>query len=115
MNIYEFSEKNNREMGMLLNVERDTESFMKAFNEVVSIVKNAVRQYEKKAEIKEGIGYCIRCLGEIQNNLLKPLCPSCYKKWSKYGNKLYVENYCHHCGSETKSNISNPLCQSCIS
>jgi hypothetical protein len=113
MNIYEFSEKNNREMGMLLNVERDTEAFMKAFNEAVSIVKNAIRQREVKAEIKEGIGYCIRCFNEIKNNHLKPLCPACYKQWSKYGNKLYTEKYCHHCGSETKSNISSPLCQSC--
>jgi phosphatidylserine/phosphatidylglycerophosphate/cardiolipin synthase-like enzyme len=114
MNIYEFSEKNNREMGILLSAESDAITFMKAYNEAVSIVKNAVRQHTVKIEIREGIGYCIRCLKELKTNPLKPLCPNCYKQWSKYGNKLYAEKYCHRCGSETQSSLENPICKSCV-
>ena len=41
MNMYEFSEKNNREMGVLIDATKDTDLFQKAANETRSIMKNS--------------------------------------------------------------------------
>ncbi len=114
MNIYEFSEKNNREMGVLLSYKEDLKAFTEAYKEAVSIIKNASKEEMLEKQIVDGLGYCIRCSNTIKLNNLKPLCFSCFKQWSKFSNKLYTEKYCHHCGSETKSNLSTPLCQFCV-
>ncbi len=114
MNLYEFSEKNNREMGILLNAERDPIAFLKAYTEATSILKNAVKEEIIAPEIKSGLGYCIRCLTEIKNDHLKPLCLNCYRQWARFGNRLYTEKCCHRCGAETQSSLENPLCKECV-
>jgi len=48
MNMYEFSEKNNREMGVFLTKENDSDIFKKAINETHSIVESSeIIQLEK--------------------------------------------------------------------
>lgn len=113
MNIYEFSEKNNREMGILLNREQDLNAFAQAFNEAASIIKNAIKVEEIENKITQGSGYCIRCSAILKFNPSKPLCPKCYRQWSMFKNNLYAEKYCHRCANEVKSSLSVPLCQSC--
>lgn len=49
MNLYEFSEKNNREMGVLIDQEVDEELYAEAAKEVASIISSA--KLEKKAKI----------------------------------------------------------------
>jgi len=116
MNIYEFSEKNNREMGMLLNQDRDLRAFTQACQEAASIIKNATKIENLPPEIPVamGVGHCIRCLTEIKLNVLKPLCLNCFKQWAKYKDEHYVERYCHRCACETKSCLAIPLCQVCV-
>jgi NMD protein affecting ribosome stability and mRNA decay len=58
-------------------------------------------------------GYCIRCGKNIVFDLDKPLCPTCFKSWSKYMDDLYQENYCHACGNEEETSLSKPLCMHC--
>jgi len=58
-------------------------------------------------------GYCIRCGKNIVFDLDKPLCPTCFKSWSKYMDDLYQENYCHACGNEHETSLSKPLCVYC--
>ena len=51
MNLYDFSEKYNREMGVLIQKADDLEIFTDAVNEAVSIVKSA----EEKLKVKQGV------------------------------------------------------------
>jgi phosphatidylserine/phosphatidylglycerophosphate/cardiolipin synthase-like enzyme len=114
MNIHEFSEKNNREMGILLSRQHDLNVFKQAYDEAVSIVKNATKIKATEHEIMDGAGYCIRCAHIIKFNQQKPLCLTCYRQWSKFNNKLYPEKYCHCCGSQLRSSFSEPLCTECV-
>lgn len=112
MNLYEFSEKNNREMGVLLNDKEDLKAFTEAYNEASSIIKNSAL-IDINSINKKSTAYCIRCATVIAFDKNKPLCINCYNTWSKFKNKFYPEKYCHHCGKEAKSSINNPICQTC--
>lgn len=131
MNMYEFSEKNNREMGVLLEKNNDNAIYEKAVEEAESIIKSAEQiQLNKSArtfpkEIKKQSenkskkntaslrGYCIRCEARIPYNTVKPLCSDCYSTWSKYGDSDYEENVCHRCGEYEESSVRKPLCYTC--
>jgi phosphatidylserine/phosphatidylglycerophosphate/cardiolipin synthase-like enzyme len=102
MNIHEYSEKNNREMGILLNTSDDFHVFNYAYKEAMSIFKHAIKQ-EK--------GYCIRCLKLLKLNSSKPFCFGCYYS-EKYKNKC-LGTHCHQCGKTTESSLTNPICSRC--
>jgi len=124
MNLYEFSEKNNREMALLINIENDREAFMKATEEVDSIINASERivlkrRQERNSYIvrevsqKQSKGYCIRCGEPKQINPSEPYCRECYSIWAEYGNRFYIENRCHICGEDAETTIDKPLCYSC--
>lgn len=131
MNIYEFSEKNNREMGILLSKPKDEEIINETLNEVGSIIyfaealtiideepSNEDKINEIKKEIMGIHGHCIRC-GKIidwaqeANDLFWPFCKDCepqdkldsyYETW---------EGYCHKCGNKAFTNPENSICYIC--
>jgi hypothetical protein len=130
MNMYEFSEKTNREMGVLIDAVKDTELFQKAANETSSIIMNSEIISLKKTERiyyeepvsanskspKKNVpkmGYCIRCEARLQFNPLKPYCADCFVVWAQFENRLYVENVCHSCGEFVESSMERPLCYKC--
>lgn len=124
MNIYEFSEKNNREMGILINRISDSEMFEDASREVESIISSADRQtsFDKEQVFRHGIkefndfavgGTCIRCCDSIKFNTNKPMCYECYISWSQFGNWDYPEKYCHQCSAEADTTMEFPICHSC--
>lgn len=96
MNMYEYSEKNNREMGVLIT--SDEPAFRDADGEVKSIIRAAERrpsviakadaQPKARAAASRIGGCCIRCLTEIPRNVARPLCRSCYDTWSAFGNPV---------------------------
>jgi len=55
MNLYEFSERNNREMGILVEKEKDTEIFESAMREVESIknISKVMKRMQEIVEVKE--------------------------------------------------------------
>ena len=79
MNMYQFSENTNREMGILLDSKIETELFQKAVNEAASIIQNSEviplkkieRTYYNETSLgnpnksnskkKPQMGYCLRC------------------------------------------------------
>ena len=121
MNMYEYSEKNNREMGVLISKENDNEAYNDAIREVKSITASQVtKTVEKvkhsttKSESKnQHRGYCIRCGLSISFDLTRPFCSNCYKVWSKWKDPEYLELYCHHCGEVEITTMSKPLCYDC--
>jgi phosphatidylserine/phosphatidylglycerophosphate/cardiolipin synthase-like enzyme len=133
MNMYEFSEKNNREMGVLIDRNIDKELFEKAVNETLSILQSAEQvSLEKtdrtlssgdlhrsdfgKTKYKQVIrGYCIRCEERIDYNPNRPFCDQCYTIWSHFDNADYTENVCHRCGEFGQTSMNYPQCYECYS
>ncbi len=128
MNMYEFSEKNNREMGVLIDATKDTDLFQKAANETRSIMKNSEILSLAKTERKyyqdtpgNGVkkstpkmGYCIRCEARIAYNPERPFCAECFSIWAQYQNSKFEENVCHSCGEFKETSMEKPLCYSCF-
>lgn len=126
MNMYEYSEKNNREMGVLVSKDNDTDIFNKAREEALSIVhKSTEIQRDKKIPSYDSVseskwhsktnnGFCIRCGRQINYNTYKPYCQGCYEIWAEYENPFYIESYCHRCSKPANTSIDKPLCSSCF-
>jgi hypothetical protein len=123
MNMYEFSEKNNREMGILINKLTDPKIFQDAVDESRSIKSSAVQEagnnyfngfntYYNNDQSQQG--FCIRCQMKIEFNTGKPLCKSCFHEWNLWANETYSEEFCHGCGTQFKVSFSKPLCQRCF-
>lgn len=127
MNMYEFSEKNNREMGVLIDKTSDHAIYNKAVAEVQSIINAAEVIPNKKVDRKLAsrttqnnnagfppvVGYCIRCENRITFDSAKPYCPTCYSVWAEYSNPMYEENVCHCCGEFEATTMQKPVCYDC--
>ena len=131
MNLYDFSQINNNEMGIYVNKTEDAELYSAIYTEAMRLVrisdeiKISVTQVPKTEQptkpqpIKpqplqsDGSGVCIRCGTEIKLNPMVPYCPTCYKAWKKFSNDEYEEKKCHICGKENKSTLVKPACLDC--
>ena len=132
MNLYEFSEKNNREMGVLLSAE-DGDAFTAARAEIESIINAAkleqpagglgaaVRAFfsapppaPTPAPRKRQSGACIRCGDGIRYQPRSPLCDDCYDSWAAWGNEDYPEKKCHRCAKPANVSKGRPLCPDCF-
>ncbi len=132
MNMYEFSEKNNREMGVHITKEADSELYNKAFDEASSIIqsseiiqltktnrqfKNELDNQSQNSNVHENKnlqrGYCIRCETRIPYDIEKPYCWDCFTTWSQFENYDYEENVCHSCGEFSGSTMAKPVCYNC--
>lgn len=130
LNLYDFSEHSNREMGVLLTQKDDEIAFKEAIeeaNRIINLADNLLKtQNDSKGSLSgrtassrkksEGTGlngYCIRCDSKIPFNPDKPYCPTCFKEWSQWENPDYEEEYCHKCGKHKVTTIERPLCNAC--
>jgi len=116
MNIYEFSEKHNREMGLLIRKADDNKAFNDAVKEAKSIVDSATKDDSRRTKPTTRTkheGYCIRCGTSIAYNLDAPYCSNCYKVWVKWKDPDYLESHCHTCGKDYPTTIDKPMCGSC--
>jgi len=136
MNLYEFSQQNNREMGILIERadEADRHVYEDAWKDIESILNNATdfayveapkeveklkndptKQSSPKVETKKSndkqTGYCIRTGVEIPFNVDKPMSYDAYKSWSKFGDTEYPEKFCHFSGepSNGETSVSKPI------
>jgi phosphatidylserine/phosphatidylglycerophosphate/cardiolipin synthase-like enzyme len=130
LNLYQFSQQNNVEMGIKVEKAKDPELYDEIFKEVNIIIgqskkydikiiektatpapKEPVKSQTSTQSLKKGI--CIRSGREIDYNIEKPLCNTCYQSWAKYGDYSYPEKYCLICGKESKQSYEKPVCYSC--
>ena len=126
MNLYEFSQVNNNEMGILIEKDKDTELYKDVYEEahrlirisdelIVTVEKAPSKEKpnEKKIEklTDKSMGYCIRTGTQIPFNVEKPMCYDAFKSWSKYGDAEYPEKYCHFSGEEShgETSVSKPI------
>jgi phosphatidylserine/phosphatidylglycerophosphate/cardiolipin synthase-like enzyme len=134
MNLYLHSQVNNWEMGIKIDKSTEPDIYEK-INEHVSYMISISEKHDKgligsdntvnqanhtgtKLDQANDVkivytGHCIRCGKTIVFDINKPLCPTCFKSWSKYMDDSYQENYCHACGNENETSLSKPLCVYC--
>jgi hypothetical protein len=138
MNLHEFSEKTNREMGVLVTSEEpvyraavaEAESILSAAKHESSgsalpptapraeavptadgtAIGTSVRHSRRR--VRDG-GVCIRCRRPIALNAERPLCGECYGVWAQYGDPDYPERACHACGRAWETSVRKPLCYNC--
>ncbi len=130
MNLYEFSMANNKEMGVLIDLDEpnDKSLYDGAYKEIDYIdsisekfkfnihhTTDKIKTFQKTGRRLSRKGFCIRCGNEIKLNPEVPYCKDCYKKWKEYKVKNYVEKkgVCHICGESNKSTLLHPACYSC--
>jgi hypothetical protein len=131
MNIYQYSQQNNREMGIKIEKATDLELYKETYAETMRLIQTAVEpQYIVKKNIPEPVkttpqqglqhkmttgktGFCIRCDATIDFNPHKPLCLKCYPTWAKNPDPTITEKYCHICGKESKQSFEKPVCYNC--
>ncbi len=134
MNLYEFSQMNNNEMGIYISKAQDLELYNAALEEVQRLltiseeirvtVKKVTASTPPKAEHKvmeakpiftkssdKENGYCIRTGVPIPFNVEKPMCYEAFKSWSKYSDPDYSEKFCHFSGepSNGETSVSKPI------
>ena len=119
MNLYDFSEQKNREMGVLISAKDDKSVFSKAVEEARLIVSSSketdLRVVKSKSYPlpKKQKGYCIKCGKVIRYNLEKPFCRKCFSEWDEWGNPYHEESCCHTCGKPAPTTMATPRCNSC--
>ena len=135
MNLYEFSMRNNDEMGILVSREHDKKLYDAVLEEAHSIESRSqgvrltvaiVDDNEPRSEPKRTRkrvpttsravieGSCIRCATSIPAKPMEPYCMRCYTSWNRFKNEEYEEQYCHTCGKEHKATMKRPVCLSCF-
>ena len=143
MNLYEFSQVNNAEMGILVSAEDDPELYQAIKKEAEFILRRSqnvklnvtlidgddlpqeqldrTARSEPKRESASvqrqttlpKTGFCLRCGSEIPCSLERPYCNTHYRSWARYKNEDYEEKLCHTCGAEHSSSMAKPVCLSC--
>jgi len=121
LNLYDYSIKNNREMGVYIKREEDEKLFKGSVIEANSVIQSSelkkisvLRKADAEKEtVDDRTGFCIRYREMIPFNTDKPLCTPCYKVWVEFGDPDYPENYCHACGERTNTSYRKPLCKKC--
>lgn len=125
MNLYEFSQVNNNEMGILVDKAEDPGLYQDVHAEAmrlirigdeirVSVEKVKLEDARSDASTVEETSFCIRCKVQVPRAPSQPLCRNCYGEWSKYKNREYGEKYCHLCGREDGTSMAKPACYDCF-
>jgi hypothetical protein len=131
MNLYNYSEKNNREMGVTFTLHDSPEIYAQAYEEVQSILRastlqlppaaatTALKQPSEKlliattpAPAPTG-GYCIRCRCTIPLHINRPYCNSCRSAVLARQSPACNGRHCHHCGKTTSTTLKAPYCPPC--
>ena len=136
MNLYEFSQVNNDEMGILVSAEDDPELYQEIKDEADRILRRSenvrlnVTRIDDITEPVQAVGktrpsgaggktaspesgFCLRCASAIPFDPGRPYCKSHYGSWARFKNEEYEEKHCHACGEEHSTSMAKPVCLSC--
>ena len=134
MNLYEFSQQNNNEMGIYITKAQDADLYNATLEEVQRLltISEEIRVTVKKVtadtppktekktvEVKNSNnkssdkqnGFCIRTGVSIPFNVEKPMSYEAFKSWSKYSDPKYSEKFCHFSGEQSNGETTflNPI------
>lgn len=123
MDLQEFSERSNREMGIVFAAGEAV--YQEARDEVRSIVAAATRtkggasppsprlHVHPRPDGSGSRGACIRCGCDVARRDRAPYCYECYAAWARSGNRSQTERFCHACGGPASTTIDAPRCDAC--
>jgi phosphatidylserine/phosphatidylglycerophosphate/cardiolipin synthase-like enzyme len=128
MNLYEFSQSHNNEMGIYIQKDLDPELYQDTLQEAQRLVtiSEEIRLTDQKAAVlapaksivvpnasSQPTGYCIRSGVKIPFNIKQPLSAKAYESWKKFKDAEYPEKYCHFSGelSEGETCHDRPILQ----
>lgn len=118
MNLYEFSQVNNYEMGILVSRKEDPELYNAIFKESSEIVRiskeSPVATTDGSGAQGPKEGFCIRCKAAMPTRPGGPYCNPHFASWNKFKNKDYPEKHCHTCGKKHRTSLRKPLCLDCF-
>ncbi|PKV75729.1 phospholipase D family protein [Pontibacter ramchanderi] len=134
MNLYEFSQVNNNEMGIYVVKDSDPELYNDIYKEVQRLIRisdEIIVSIEKapkenilatdipksKVDIKTGkpndkpTGFCIRTGVKISFNPERPLSYDAFQVWNQFGDIDYPERFCHFSGepSNGETSVRRPI------
>jgi len=134
MNLYEFSQQNNNEMGIYISKAEDLDLYNDTLKEAqrlltiseeikvlvkkvtvdptaeIAVKKNEASNIGAKAPNKPN-GYCIRTGLSIPFNVEKPMTNDAFKSWNKFRDPDYSEKFCHFSGelSNGETSLNRPI------
>jgi len=130
MNLYEFSQVNNNEMGIYLTKDQDPELYHSVLMEAQRLltISEEIRVTVQRVDtpymdgsskkVVNGVqamndqrGFCIRTGVKIPFDVKKPMAMEAWRKWSEYGDANYPEKYCHFSGEKSngETSFSKPI------
>lgn len=132
MNLYEHSQENNDEMGLLVTKEGDRNLYDEIYKQAMrwnvsdnepevakkkvganSPTRNATPKPKPAVIAKPTKGFCIRCKADLPANPERPYCPRHYASWRRHENYDYEDKLCHLCGNPHAATMAKPLCPAC--
>ncbi len=120
MNLYEFSQQNNDEMGIRVDSKEDLQLYLEIKTEAERLLRKATDRKSRGTSpiasidhAQDNNGFCIRCKDVIGLNQAEPLCGKCYRSWARYEKVDYEEKFCHRCGEENSTSKAKPFCYRC--
>lgn len=135
MNLYEHSQVNNYEMGVLVTRQDDGDLYDRILEESVrisgdmeeipepattpspteevAIPTHSIAQTKGVTIETPQSGFCIRCKTAIPPSPAQPYCRGCFGSWNRFKNPDYEEKFCHICGADNGTTKNKPACLSC--
>jgi hypothetical protein len=124
MNLYDFSQTNNYEMGIYVSKDGDPGLYCAIKDEVMGYLRMLDEAKPPDVEVHKeadkttaltttALGFCIRCRRETKTpSHMFPFCSGCYNEWERDGASIYrQEKFCLICGIQ-KGHITKkqPIC-----
>lgn len=116
MNMYEFSEKNNREMGILLNRQADKDAFDEAEREVQSIIRESTKNRANAVQLntpRQSIDSTKTRYQSSSKSSTPSLGESLLDTLSTIFGVEKLDGYCIRCGDHIPKDTFHPLCDRC--
>ena len=131
MNLYEFSQQNNDEMGIYVSGTQDPSLYKEIKEEALRLRRTATPGQGTPTETRPStapdqptaaipdkqdspLGHCIRCQAPVALDPEKPYCAQHFRVWARYGDETYEEKFCHSCGKGHTTSKAKPLCLPCF-
>jgi hypothetical protein len=132
MNLYDYSQVNNNEMGILVSRDQDGPLYAAIYDEVQRLIRTSAEVQisvetvtpkemappvakpsaaSSKKAAEEGV--CIRCQASIKVNPMVPYCRECYSSWNKAKDDTVKERFCHFCTEKHPVTKAKPSCYPC--
>ena len=130
MNLYEFSQQNNNEMGVYISKSEDADLYEATLEEAqrlltiseeirVTVKKvtpdtppkterksSEVKSSNIKSMVNKSTGFCIRTGVPIPFDILRPFTYDAFKKWDEHKNDDFPEKFCHFSGEHSDGQTS---------